>query len=61
MDAQRIGGTGHAPVLKPSANNMHGDIDPLANDIRQSGRSMQRKQTLLISFANHTPLFLHRK
>lgn len=47
--------------MNPLANNAREDIDSLANDTRHSGRSLQRKQTLLRSFINHSPLFLRLK
>jgi transposase len=47
--------------MNPLANKAHEDIESLVGNTRHSGRSLQRKQTLLRSFMNHTPLFLRLK
>lgn len=47
--------------MNPLANKPHEDIESLADNTRHSGRSLQRKQPLLRSFVNHTPLFLRLK
>lgn len=44
--------------MNPLSNRPFFDVDSLAETTRSHGRSVQRKQTLLRSFIEHTPLAL---